>query len=260
MNKYIYLLLSTFFVFAANAQPGGVTINTSEALESYTLLKGAGEHHLINNCGESVHSWVLPPVSFHSKLLPNGNLLYIKSSANQIEEKDWEGNIVSTESVGSTSDLELIYEVVKMPNGNYLAVARRTFSSQQFSDIGWSSSVGIPSQVDVIIEFDPVQDEIVWEWNIIDHVIQDTDPSGTAYGVVEDHPELLDIGALSTLDWTYQESFMINSMDYNPELDQIALSIRKLGEIVLIDHSTTTAEAAGHTGGKYGKGGDAIYR
>jgi len=51
-----------------------------------------------------------------------------------------------------------------------------------------------------------------------------------------------------------------NAVDYNAELDQIVLSIHSFSEIWVIDHSTTTAEAAGHTGGESGKGGDLLYR
>jgi hypothetical protein len=36
--------------------------------------------------------------------------------------------------------------------------------------------------------------------------------------------------------------------------------VRNMSEVWIIDHSTTTAQAAGHTGGKRGKGGDIIYR
>jgi hypothetical protein len=52
----------------------------------------------------------------------------------------------------------------------------------------------------------------------------------------------------------------MNSLDYNPALDQIVLSVRGNDEIWIIDHSTSKAEAAGHTGGRSGKGGDLIYR
>jgi hypothetical protein len=56
-------------------------------------------------------------------------------------------------------------------------------------------------------------------------------------------------------DWTH-----VNSVAYNAELDQIMISVHSFSEFWIIDHSTTTKEAAGHTGGKYGKGGDLIYR
>jgi hypothetical protein len=38
------------------------------------------------------------------------------------------------------------------------------------------------------------------------------------------------------------------------------LSVHNLSEVWIIDHSTTTAEAAGHAGGRSGKGGDILYR
>jgi hypothetical protein len=59
----------------------------------------------------------------------------------------------------------------------------------------------------------------------------------------------------SNTDWLHT-----NSIDYNPEFDQILLSVHNFNEIWVIDHSTTTGEAADHTGGNSGKGGDLLYR
>jgi hypothetical protein len=81
--------------------------------------------------------------------------------------------------------------------------------------------------------------------------------SGTpGYGVVTDHPELVDINFGDTkTDWMHT-----NSIDYNEKFDQILISVHNFNEIWVIDHSTTTEEAAGHTGGNSGKGGDLLYR
>ena len=114
---------------------------------------------------------------------------------------------------------------------------------------------------DHIIEVQPIGSggsEIVWEWHVWDHLIQEFDPIKNNYGIVGDHPELIDINYgryMNSADWNH-----INSVDYNEELDQILLSVKHFDEIWVIDHSTTTEEAAGHTGGNSGKGGDLLYR
>jgi hypothetical protein len=104
---------------------------------------------------------------------------------------------------------------------------------------------------------------VVWEWNIKDHYIQDFDDSKLNYGEIWEHPERFDINlpelnssnSNSTRDWNH-----FNAIDYNETLDQILISVRNSDEIWIIDHSTTSAEAKGTTGGTYGKGGDLLYR
>jgi hypothetical protein len=88
-------------------------------------------------------------------------------------------------------------------------------------------------------------------------LVQDYDPSKDNYGVVADHPELIDINYRTS---TQTDIMHTNSVDYNEEFDQIMISVHNYNEIWVIDHSTTTEEAAGHSGGNSGKGGDLLYR
>lgn len=51
-----------------------------------------------------------------------------------------------------------------------------------------------------------------------------------------------------------------NSVVYIPEYAQIVVTVFNYSELWVIDHSTTTAQAATHAGGRYGHGGDLLYR
>jgi hypothetical protein len=106
---------------------------------------------------------------------------------------------------------------------------------------------------------------IVWEWHIWDHLIQDVGPDFPNYGNVSEHPELMDInfgeaGDFDGMCGPQGDWIHFNAIDYNRDLDQIVLSSRLNNEIYIIDHSTTTDEAAVHTGGNSGMGGDFLYR
>jgi hypothetical protein len=56
-------------------------------------------------------------------------------------------------------------------------------------------------------------------------------------------------------DWLH-----MNAVDYLPEQDLILISSPHLSEVMVIDHSTTTAEAATEKGGKWKHGGALLYR
>ena len=113
---------------------------------------------------------------------------------------------------------------------------------------------------DHIVEVKPTGSsggDIVWEWHVWDHLIQDFDDTKDNFGVIQDHPELVDLNYTKSAnpDWNH-----INSINYDAELDQIILSVWSFDEIWIIDHSTTTEESKGHIGGTNGKGGDLLYR
>ena len=92
----------------------------------------------------------------------------------------------------------------------------------------------------------------------VGHLIQSHDPAKANYGTPSAHPELIDAAGNHLhlpVFWNH-----MNAIDYDSAYDQILLSVRGNSEFWVIDHSTTTAQASGHTGGAHNKGGDLLYR
>ncbi len=254
--KTKFLCLFLFCINFCSSQEG-ILLNSEEATRGYSLFSTFSATYLVDNCGKIVNTWFVQSSVRHCKLLPDGNLLYMSNSS--IIERNWNNQVVKSIQLNEFG-VRLEYEVIKLKNGNYLCVAREEVSLQKFKEYGYDIPFTTPTQSDAVIEVDGNSGKVVWRWNLLDHVIQDKFPAKKAYGVLKDHPGKININAIATFDWTHTESFMINGMDYNEDLDQIVLSVRKISEVVIIDHSTTTEQAKGSTGGKYNKGGDLLYR
>ena len=255
-----------------------VFINDEGSYEGYTLFTPEyyTDTYLINNSGDIVNRWESDYIQcVDCYLLENGNLLrtgllselnptfLLGGATGRIEMFNWEGDLI-WEFNYSSEKYCLHHGFEVLPNGNILMIA---WESKSFAEAIGAGKKLLPMPpvgglwLCYIIEVEPTLPRggnIVWEWHVWDHLIQDYDSSKENYGVVRDHPELIDINSGSLtgfLDWNH-----INSVDYNEEFDQILLSSHVQSEIWIIDHNTTTQEAAGHTGGKYGKGGDLLYR
>jgi formylglycine-generating enzyme required for sulfatase activity len=258
----------------------GIMLNTDEAWPGYTLISPMHSNYtyLLDNAGNYVRRWKATGEPGRSSyLLENGHM--IRASAvmtggpstgggegGRIEEYDWDGNLVW--AFDHVSPAYIAHHDFKvLPSGNVLVLAAEKKTYAEAIAAGFNPSLldaSIVSQgymlPDYLVEVRPTKPyggTIVWEWHIWDHLIQDLDATKANYGVVASHPERVDPngGGKVVQFWNH-----VNGIDYNPQLDQILVSVRGNSELFVIDHGTTTAEAAGSTGGKQGKGGDLLYR
>ena len=256
---------------AVAATPVGVVVKEAEAAPGYTLFvplpfRNTGTAYLVDLEGRVAHDWTFP-TSAHvllARLLENGNLMVMTGLG--VRELDPDGGVVWDYEAAW-----LHHDFLPLPNGNVLLLMlEKKTAAEVVARGGNPENVGAQDLgVDYVVEVrptGPTAGEVVWRWSAWEHLIQDFDPGKPDYGVVAEHPERVDLNyrlaeayraapAGGHADW-----LRVNSLDYDPLLDRIALSVRNLGELWIIDRGTTTTEAAGHSGGKAGRGGDLLYR
>jgi len=252
-------------------QTVGLFLNSPSSYNGYTLFAPMNytKIYLINNAGLQVHNWTsVETPALSTYLLDNGNLLRTEKlennyfisggSGGKIKILDWNSNVVWSYTY-STSSHQLHHDAKMLPNGNILMIAWEKKSSAEAIASGRNPSLLLDNELwpDHLIEVHPtdsVSGTIVWEWHVWDHLIQDFDSTKQNYGIVKNHPELINLNYVGLpagpADWNH-----LNAIDYNQSFDQIILSSNAFKEIWIIDHSTTIVQAGGHSGGNSGKGG-----
>ena len=246
----------------------------SLAWKGYTLFsdaQGGNAYYLIDNKGRVVHSWHLTDKIAYgtSYLLENGLLSECSDlhnpyfgSGGRVNLIDWDGNKTWTFDYSDSTHCQH-HDAIWLPNGHVVMIVYEQKSKAEAIAAGRDTAKLTKGRLvpDQITEVDPATDSIVWQWHVWDHLVQDYDSTKQNYGVVGDHPGLIDLNFLpehmtrGPADWNHA-----NALDYNADFDQIMISALCFSEVWVIDHSTTTAQAAGHTGGRYGHGGDLLYR
>ena len=291
MKRFLGLLLLVFISLSltgtgnAASEPvkrqiGLIKYDQSKAFKGYTLF--APKHfttiHLIDMEGHVINTWKSqfePGQAVY--LRENGNLLHccwqqakIKiggGEGGRVEEFDWDGNLVWQWELNDEKNFAH-HDIKELPNGNLLVMAVEYKTREECIAAGFLPEAvkkdGLA--VDYVLELAKTGasgGKVVWEWHIWDHLVQGNLPAGGNYGVVKDHPELINCGSkfISPF-WNHA-----NSIAYNADLKQIVLSARGQNEIYVFEHTVDyndpkagIAIAASHKGGKYGRGGDILYR
>ena len=236
--------------------------------------------YLIDNDLNVINSWNHPRgAASMAYLLEDSTLVYpyrVQSPSMSaggvgggISKYNWEGDLLwSYEFANNTYQHH--HDIEPLPNGNILVIVWEKKTASEAYAVGRQSIDNSLNEMwaEALLEVEPVGTNdvnIAWEWHIWDHLIQDADSVLPNFGVIAEHPELQDVNYGNAGsnngpggpngDWKH-----LNAVDYHPELDQIVISSRHHDEFYIIDHSTTTEEASGHTDGNSGMGGDYLYR
>lgn len=209
-----------------------------------------------NNAKTGYSSYLAPGGILWRTVMNQGNSLNGGGVTGRVQKVSWDGTVL-WDFTYSSATYCLHHDICPLPNGNVLLISYDVKSASEATAAGASSSGSRWSEK--ILEVKPTgatTGEIVWEWKLWDHLVQSTNANAANYQTsVLEHPELFNLNYNSAQDW-----FHMNGIDYNPILDQITFSSHNMNQWFIIDHSTTTAEAASHAGGNAGKGGDFLYR
>lgn len=187
----------------------------------------------------------------------------IPGTTGRLERMNFNGTVTWDLVVHDTTRF-MHHDIEPLPNGNVLVIIVDRMTPADAIANGRDPALvtgtdWLPEGILEIQQTGPNAGQVVWEWHQMDHIIQDFDISKQSFGIVGNHPELMDINfppvVLGNGDWNHA-----NGITYDPINDWIMISYRSQSEVLLIDHSTTTAEAASHSGGARGKGGDFLWR
>ncbi|WP_114902752.1 aryl-sulfate sulfotransferase [Kordia sp. SMS9] len=232
---------------------------------TFVVNAGKNSAFLLSKTGQKVHEFTFDePLGNDLQILPNGNLLGVFKDPNaQIEFGGYGGIVkiinpngnVEWEYTLSNSDFIVHHDVEMLPNGNVLLLVWERIAEVDAAAQGSANPGDIYPET--LMEIDRNTNAVVWQWRSYDHIVQDDDPSLPNYGIVADNPRKVNINYNPIANGDIMHA---NGFDYDSTKDVIYLSVNFFSEVWVIDHSTTTAEAATNSGGNYGFGGDLVYR
>ncbi len=255
--------------------PEGVVavFNADKVDDNYILVNDAAANrvYLMDKEARLLHEWTLTNnIGNDVFLLPSGKLLAsLEADDPQIKLGGKGGKLqfvapdgtVEWNFIHSSLEGETHHDAELLPNGNIIAMVWEKRTSENALQAGFMLDTDV--FVESIIEVNPTTDEIVWEWHSWDHLIQNHDETKDNHGTISEQPERIDInyaGGLGGSADTEGDLMHANAIAYDKVNDVILLSVNFYSEVWVIDHSTSTQEAATSSGGNYGKGGNLIYR
>ena len=187
----------------------------SQNFNGFALYNAQGDNttYLIDESLNIAHTWTMSTECNYTVLLKdNGNLvrgtknnpqtggtsnsLNGAASSGRVQEIDPLGNVVM-DFIYSSPDY-LSHHDICLIGDNVLLTAWEVKTAAEINALGGNAtSDKWPTHFVEVANDGNGGGQIVWEWHIWDHLIQDTDPSKPNYGIISENPQLIDINMIT---------------------------------------------------------------
>ena len=150
--------------------------------------------YLIDQAGSKVHEWVVEdgPGSTVA-LTDDGDMVRLWENIGVVQFA-WTGEESARVDLETDAGVNPHHSLTLLPNGNVLVVASEEIQPEEAAAAGWIGGAPFaPVKSDRIVELDLATGDVVWEWRLWDHLVQDYDSDKDGFGVVADNPQLVDI-------------------------------------------------------------------
>jgi hypothetical protein len=232
----------------------------ARAFAGYTIFSPfRGQNtYLIDMQGEVVHYWPYPEgwsipgsesIEKHARLLEDGTLLRgVVNKAGRggmsgaiYQLVDWDGDVVwehddERPEFTPHHDFRMIWNPeLEERTLMYTATMAITHEQTIAAGVDPAGRDDIASRPDGLVEVD-MNGNVIWQWNISDHTVQDVNPDLANFGVVSENPGKFDpnFGNGVGGDWIHANGF-----DFNSVLDHVVINNSADSEFYVIDHGAT---------------------
>jgi len=245
---------------------GVIQYDESNSQNGYVLFSVAGtfKSYLIDLEGYVVHEWQTESgPGLHDRLLPNGNLLRgfrptvdydgnpvgsgvgIGGASGGVQEFTWDGTKIweyINKTDTSVQHHTFMRDLSDPDNGNTFILLWEKWECADAIAAGrdpdtCDEAEGLwPDYVEEVDHNNPPN--VVWEWHVKDHVVQDFDPNLPNYGDPELNKDKIDLNFYYPVPWGFKDWNHGNTIEYNPARDELIFNSRNWGELYAIDHAT----------------------
>ena len=211
----------------------------------FIIENGGDKAYLTDKTGEKLKVW-----NFDSKLGNDLELMMDGSLIGLFKSDDvffsFGGYGGTLKKFNPSGILEWEYEVNNenelahhdfeiLPNGNILLLVWERFSEEEAINFGFSGTGEI--FLEKIIEINPSNDSIIWEWRSKDHLIQEFDLNKLNYGKISEFPQKIDLNYNQIENGDLMHA---NGLCYDQKRNLIYLSVNFYSEIWAIPHQYDT--------------------